>query len=116
MRREKRHATLKFSNKTITIMLVVLALLNVVDGFSTLYLVSNGFAREVNPLMAMWLEMGAVPFLTVKLFLITLGIGFLWYSRDHKIVHVLTIILLTIYTAIILIHVDIAWTVMQNML
>jgi len=92
-------------------MLVMLAVLNTVDAFATLFFVSNGYAKELNTLMAMCLEMGVLPFLFVKLFLVSLGIGFLWYAKEYKLVHKITAVLLVLYTIIVFIHAEIAWNV-----
>ena len=107
---EKRQLV-KFSNRTLIKMLVLLAVLNTVDAFSTLYFVSNGYAKELNPLMAMCLEMGVLPFLFVKLFLVSLGIGFLWHAKEYKLVHRITVALMVLYIIIVCIHVEIAWNV-----
>ena len=103
---------MRFSAKTIAIMLIVLAGLNVIDAFATLYFVSNGFAREVNPLMEKWLEMGPAPFLFIKLFLNSLGIGVLWVYRKIKIVHTVTALLLILYIFIACMHINIALSVL----
>ena len=92
-------------------MLIVLVILNVVDAFSTLYLVSNGYAKELNPLMDLWLQMGPWHFLFVKLFLTSLGIGFLWFSREHTFVHKVTAALLVLYVIVVCVHIDIALSV-----
>ena len=106
---------MKFGNKTIAIMLILLVVLNIIDALATVYFVSNGYAEELNPLMAAWLELGNIPFLFVKLFFTSLGIGFLWYSRKHKLAHILTAILLVVYIVIATVHINIAniiWTIM----
>ena len=120
MRRKETKNTahaMKFSKKTISLMLIILAVMNIVDAFATLYFVGNGYARELNPFMAMWLEMGEIPFLLIKLLLVSIGIGFLWYAKEYKLVHRLIVLLLILYSIIILIHFDIACNIyyMANM-
>ena len=46
----------------------LLFLLNFLDAIFTIYWVRNGFAEEGNRLMASLLDMGDMPFLTVKIF------------------------------------------------
>lgn len=46
---------------------ILLFTLNLIDALLTVYWVRHGFATEGNQLMAGLLEMGSVPFLTVKI-------------------------------------------------
>ncbi len=45
---------------------ILLFILNFIDGVLTIYWVRNGFATEGNHLMATLLDVGDIPFLTVK--------------------------------------------------
>jgi hypothetical protein len=94
--------------KTYNRLLIFLLFLTVVDGFSTLYFVTNQYAIELNPIMAALLELGGLVFLFVKLATSFLGVFVLWLARDVYISHVFSIILAAFYTVILVFHIDIA--------
>ena len=50
----------------------ILLILNLIDAFSTWFLVKMGYAYEVNPFMRYLLEEGPVPFFGIKIALISL--------------------------------------------
>lgn len=45
---------------------ILLFALNIIDALLTIYWVRNGFATEGNQLMAVFLDMGDIPFLAIK--------------------------------------------------
>jgi hypothetical protein len=105
---------MKFSDKTFIFLLLILCLFNFGDGALTLYWVSNGFASEMNPIMDMWIEMGASHFLFVKVSIALMSCFLLWVSRKNKLAHILLILVILIYLSILLIHAHIALKVFIN--
>jgi len=71
------------------------------DGLLTKFLVTNGYALEVNPFLQAWV--GKDIFLAIKVsgaFLVTL---FLWikYNRKPKLIYEITVVFLAFYTGIV---------------
>lgn len=61
----------------------ILLILNLIDAFSTWFLVKMGYAYEVNPFMRYLLEEGPVPFFGIKIALISLCcMGLYWGRRE----------------------------------
>src|SRR5262245_8597756 len=79
--------------------------LNLIDGISTLALVTAGLAVEANPLMESALAQGPLTFMTAKITLVSLGILFLWRMRRHRFAAVSLIGSMVVYSAVVLYHV-----------
>ena len=93
--------------KTYRNILILLLVLNIFDAFSTLYLVSGGFAREINPLMESLLDLGPFIFLFFKLVTTGIGIFAMWLAKDLPLAHILTIGLLVLYIVVLFFHLNI---------
>ncbi len=92
-----------FSVKSHKMRLTLYALFGVItaDGLLTNFLVTSGYALEVNPFLQVWV--GQDIFLAIKVsgaFLVTL---LLWikYNRKPKLIYGVTIVFLAFYTGII---------------
>ena len=79
-------------NKVIIILLSVLYLLNSLDAIFTHYLVTNGLATELNPIMDRLIGMGGWVFITSKFLIMTVVVLFLWKLRNR-----LSVIKMAIY-------------------
>jgi len=93
--------SLHIDNRTVRCALCALFCAIVVDGLITEFLVTGGYGSEINPLLIALI--GGRSFLYVKMagaFLVTL---FLWvrYAVDPKAVYKVTVVALTVYTAIV---------------
>jgi hypothetical protein len=82
-------------------------ILNVFDAFSTLYLVSGGFAREINPLMESLLDLGPFIFLFFKLTTAGIGIFAMWLAKEIPLAHILVIGLVALYIIVFFFHLNI---------
>jgi hypothetical protein len=77
---------------------------NLVDALLTLAVVASGVAGEANPLMAASLTWGSVPFIAIKLALVSLGVYLLYLRRDRPLAHAALVGLTVVYGAIVLYH------------
>jgi hypothetical protein len=82
----------------------VIIVFNLIDGLLTLAVVTSGVAGEANPLMAASLSWGGVPFIAVKLALVSLGVYLLYLRRDRPLAHMALVGLTVVYGAIVLYH------------
>jgi len=73
----------RYSAKTLTIILIILGL-SIVDAIFTLVLVGNG-AREVNPLLAYYLDHSPLFFLFVKYWLTCSSVILILFCKDFYI-------------------------------
>ena len=73
----------RYSAKTLTIILIILAL-SILDAIFTLVLVGNG-AREVNPLLAYYLDHSPLFFLCVKYWLTCASVILILFCKDFYI-------------------------------
>jgi len=78
--------------------------LNLLDALLTIYWVRNGFATEGNGLMAGLLDMGNVPFLTVKTSIGAVAAIMLWRWKDLRIAQYGLTLALTIYVGLMAVH------------
>lgn len=86
---------------TMRLMLYTLFGLIVADGLITEFLVTDGYASEVNPFLRAWV--GQELFLAIKVsgaFLVTL---LLWiqYNVRPRVVYIITVVFLAFYTTIV---------------
>jgi uncharacterized membrane protein YqjE len=79
---------------------------NLVDAVLTLLLVTMGAAEESNPLMAGALAIGPVPFMLVKLGLVSIGVGILWRQRTRWIAMAGSVAVFLVYVALMAVHVE----------
>jgi hypothetical protein len=84
------------------VLILVLLVLNLIDGFSTYYFVTRGLARELNPLMAYLLDKSPLAFLVFKIGITPMF--FLMKNPKGKLMKTLIGILLTMYMGVCLIH------------
>jgi hypothetical protein len=86
-------------------LLVVLCLLNLVDGLFTIGWVLTHRAVETNPLMDYLLQIHPVFFISVKIALVQLGALVLWFHRFRRLVFVSASLAVVVYLWIVFIHV-----------
>jgi len=82
-------------------MLYTLFGLIVADGLITQFLVTNGYASEINPFLQAWV--GQDIFLAIKISGAFLATLFLWikYNAMTKLIYGITAVFLTLYTSIV---------------
>jgi len=90
-------------------LLILLFSLNALDAFATLYWVTNGIATEANPIMAEWLNLGALPFVAAKISLVSIGIYFLWLFRSLRLSKISVLPVLALYLLVTVMHSLIAY-------
>jgi Domain of unknown function (DUF5658) len=78
--------------------------LNLVDALLTVYWVRHGFATEGNGLMASLLDMGNVPFLTVKMAIGALAAAVLWRWGNLRTARIGLTAALAVYIALMGVH------------
>ena len=78
--------------------------LNFFDAVMTIYWVHYGFASEGNQLMAGLLEIGYMPFLTVKLLVGAVAAGVLWRWRNLPLAKYGLTFVLAIYISLMGVH------------
>ncbi|MFC1899173.1 DUF5658 family protein [Chloroflexota bacterium] len=83
------------------LMLYVLFGLIVADGLITKFLVTNGYALEVNPFLRTWVAQEL--FLTIKVAGAFLATLLLWikYNTHPKFTNIITVVFLIFYTGVI---------------
>jgi hypothetical protein len=84
------------------ILVLVLLVLNLIDGFSTYYFVTRGLARELNPLMAWLLDKSPLTFLGFKIGISSLFI--LMKDPEGALMKGLMSVLLVAYVGVCVIH------------
>lgn len=88
-----------------TRMLVIVYLLNIFDAFSTVFLVSNGYAYEANPIMAYVMSFGFTTFLAFKMLFFIPVLFLLRRGIDTNIGKVCIWISLIVYSILVAYHV-----------
>lgn len=78
--------------------------LNFLDAVLTIYWIHNGFAIEGNQLMAGLLDIGYIPFLTVKIMVGTLAAGVLWYWGNLRVARFGLTLILALYISLMGVH------------
>jgi hypothetical protein len=85
-------------------LLGVMCALNVFDVAATLVLVGGGHATEGNPLMAGLLELGPLPFATIKIAVVTAGALVLFRYARHDLAQVGAILGCSAYGMLAIYH------------
>ena len=62
-----------------------IVIMNLLDATLTVFWLSSGAATEANPLMETLFDIGSVPFVLGKMFLVSAGIHLLWLHRDRAL-------------------------------
>jgi hypothetical protein len=83
---------------------LLLFVLNFLDAVLTIYWVHNGFASESNQLMAGLLDIGYVPFLTVKISVGAIAAFVLWHWGNLRLAKYGLTVVLAIYISVMGIH------------
>lgn len=83
---------------------IILFLLNFFDAVLTIYWVRNGFATEGNVLMANLLDMGNMPFLSVKLIIGAVTAIVLWNWKNLRVAQYGLTIALAVYLGVMAVH------------
>jgi|TARA_R110000824_G_scaffold21150_4_gene79125 hypothetical protein len=82
--------------------LLLVLILNILDAALTSFVISNAMAVEANPIMGAILEYGIVPFVVVKLGVISLSLRVLWVFKDRKLAQIGTAVCIVCYSCLIL--------------
>src|SRR4051812_5703847 len=75
---------------------------NALDATVTLCAIEFGDATEANPLMAVLLSAGTLPFIVVKHTLVSLGLVLLWRLRRRPLARHAAVLAMTVYPALFL--------------
>ena len=94
-------------DRTTSVALVLVWLLNYVDALCTLAWVKTGVAFEANPLMVTVIDTPTL-FLSLKVTLVSFGCFLLWRFRASALAWPMILVALICYGAILMIHTDIA--------
>ncbi|QQR89476.1 MAG: hypothetical protein IPJ88_14930 [Myxococcales bacterium] len=65
--------------------LATVLVINLADAGLTLWAVHMGWAVEANPFMAHVLDLGSIPFVLTKIFLVSSGVMLLWMLRSRTL-------------------------------
>ncbi|MGB9715532.1 MAG: DUF5658 family protein [Thermodesulfovibrionales bacterium] len=84
------------------LMLLLLLILNIGDGYLTLVLINENIAKEINPIMSFYLELGNIPFLTAKLFFTILPLFTFCICKNFSITKAFLVTAVTIYLSLII--------------
>jgi hypothetical protein len=90
------------TNKTVIRCLILLVLLNLVDAYVTIALISINAAEEINPLMNYVLQFGFTPFLIVKSLAVSFVCYVFWKFKEHILSQIGIFISLFVYLMLIL--------------
>tara|TARA_R110000824_G_scaffold25224_2_gene88059 strand:+ start:576 stop:872 length:297 start_codon:yes stop_codon:yes gene_type:complete len=72
------------SDRFAIISIILLLLLNIVDATVTIIVIDAGIAKEANPIMDYFLNLGFLPFLMVKLSVVSFASYIFWKYRQRK--------------------------------
>ena len=72
------------SDRFAIISIILLLLLNIVDATVTIIVIDAGIAKEANPIMDYFLNLGFLPFLMVKLSVVSFASYVFWKYRQRK--------------------------------
>ena len=84
-----------------------IVIMNFLDATLTVFWLSSGAATEANPLMATLVDVGSVPFVLGKMFLVSAGVYLLWRHRQHPLSVVGTFGIFMLYYLTILYHLQV---------
>ena len=88
--------------------------LNLLDGLLTLLWVNTGVAEEVNPIMAAWLDLGPLYFLSIKVFLVTGLLFFVHRFYNNLLARALVLLVFFAYTMVLGIHFKIIMLIISH--
>lgn len=102
---------LKFNDTFYAVLLTLLVLFSLIDGFASALWVNYNFANEANPLMAALMDIDLSLFLYIKIG-VTLVCGILlWKIRYRPLAKIALVFALAIYTYILYKHIAITYEV-----
>ena len=73
---------MKHNKSLLKTLLILIIIFNVIDTIVSISAIHYGSAEEANPIMAVYLELGIIPFLFAKLILVGGGCIILWSRRQ----------------------------------
>lgn len=92
--------------------LMLLVVLNILDGGFTLLELYNQYAIETNPLLNWIIENGGyVGFIVIKLILVSSGILLICYSINNRLAQVASVFVCLVYLGVNIFHI---WGLMWN--
>ncbi len=86
----------------------MVVLLNLFDAVLTLVWVHADIATEANVLWGDLVSSAPMLFMLVKLTLVSVGVGFLWWAREHRLARVGLYVVFTAYALVFAWHLTIA--------
>ena len=105
---------MKLSQRAFGYLLFLLILFNFIDAFATLHWVTEGYAYELNPFMADWMQISIEWFLFIKIFFVLIASFILWRARREKLAHLLVFLVFLLYLYVFFAHCNIAYKVFYN--
>ncbi len=85
--------------KTLLILIIIFNIVDIIVSISTIH---YGSAEEANPIMAVYLELGIIPFLFAKLILVGGGCIILWSRRQWLAARLGIYIVFSFYLALMI--------------
>lgn len=102
---EGEQNSLIWHGRIVTAILVM----NVIDGFGTLYWVCSGMAIEANPLMAILIDVHPSVFIIIKLSIVQLGVILLLRNCHRRAASISIKIAFAAYAAVVIYHGCMLW-------
>jgi hypothetical protein len=88
--------------------LAMVLVLNLLDAVATLMWIEMGVAAEANVLLVDLVDRGAMPFMLVKLTLVSLGVLLLWRQRSRWLARAGAVTVAVVYVGLLAVHVHVA--------
>jgi len=82
------------------LVLILLVGLNIFDAVSSHYVISHGFASEVNPVMAWLWNLGPVYFHGFKALSVAVGVAVAWRHRHQNGIRTMVVVIAIAYEAL----------------
>jgi hypothetical protein len=102
---------IKFNDTLYAVLLCLLVLFSLIDGFASAVWINYHFASEANPIMAVLMDIDLSLFLYIKIGVTLLCSLLLWKIRHHRLAKIALVFTLAIYTYILYKHIAIAYEV-----
>ena len=98
----RKHIFVDLYDTRLFIAIFALLILNVLDGFLTLLLVSENIIAEANPVMAFCLDYGHVPFFWVKYALMAVSVLIFCIFKGFKLSRISLVCSIMLYTSVLI--------------
>jgi hypothetical protein len=86
------------------LVLKTLVVLNIYDAISTLLWIELNLARELNPFMALLIEINPILFVLIKTILVNTGVWLIWLNRESSLSKLATAPVFLLYFLVCIKH------------